>query len=151
MQPIQYGGDGVGNSRSTLFHSDSQAHGIRRVVSQAIGVNVNQTNTDIIIPLMLLPGANFIIRGVSLNNASTSLTTATAGVFTAAGGTGTTIVTSSALSSLTSATVNFDMTLATQAIVLNQNTQANLMYFRVGTAQGAAATVDVYIWADVLP
>ena len=134
-----------------MFFSDEKTWGIRRIVGMMLNVNVNQTNTDIAIPLILLPGANFVLRGVQLNDASISLTTATAGVFTAAGGTGTTLVTTAALSSLTSTTANLDMTLATQAIVLNQTTQANVLYFRIGTAQGAAATVDIYLWGDVLP
>jgi hypothetical protein len=151
MNPVAYGGNAVANAREQVFCFDAKTCGIRRVVGVMLGVNVNQTNTDIAIPLFLLPGSNFVLRGVQLNNASISLTTATAGVFTAAGGTGTTLVTSAALSSLTSSTVNLDMTLATQAVVLNQTTQANVLYFRVGTAQGAAATVDVYLWGDTLP
>lgn len=151
MNILPYGGNAVSAAREQLFFSDAKTCGIRRIVGYALGVNVNQTNTDIAIPLILLPGSNFVLRGVQLNNPSISLTTATAGVFTAAGGTGTTLVTSAALSSLTAATVNLDMTLATQALVLNQTTQANVLYFRVGTAQGAAATVDLYLWADVLP
>ena len=150
MNPILYQGEAVGTAREGLFPQDAQVCGIRRIIGVALGVNVNQTNTDIPITLLLLPGAQFVVRGLQLNNASISLSSATAGLFTAAAGGGTTLVTNAALSALTSATVNLDMTLATQAVVLNQATQANLLYFRVGTAQGAAATVDVYIWADVL-
>jgi len=114
---------------------------------------VNSANTDTIVPLNLLPGANFIIRQINFNNASISLTTATIGVFTGAGGTGTTIMANAALSSCTAPTVNFDATVVGQSTVLNQATipNPNNLYIRVGTAQGAAATVDCYIWADVLP
>ena len=133
---------------------DAPVTGVRRLIGVALGVNLNQTNTDIAIPLILLPGCNFVPSAVMINNASVSLTTATFGVFSAAGGTGVTIVTASAaLSSLTTATSNLNATLAATATttVLNQATLSNTLYFRVGTAQGAAATADVYIWADVLP
>ena len=87
-----------------------------------------------------------------------SATTATAALNTvaAAGAGNVVLVTAAALSGLTAlngAGSNLDMTLATQAVTLNQTTQANLLYFRTGTAQGAStsATVDVYVFGDVLP
>ena len=154
MNPVVTAGESVGTARSNLFVQDAPVTGIRRLIGVALGVNLNQTNTDIAIPLILIAGCNFVPSAVTINNASTSLTTATFGVFSAAGGTGVTIVTAgAALSSLTAATSNLNATLAATATttVLNQTTQANTLYFRVGTAQGAAATADVYIWADVLP
>ena len=153
MNPIASVGNAVGNSRATFWHSDSLVCGTGRVVGALIGANVNQTNTDIAIPLFLLPGCNYIISKVFLNGASISLTTATFGVFSGAGATGVTIVTAGAvLSSLTSSTSNQQATLAATATttVLNQTT-APVLYLRIGTAQGAAATVDIYVVADILP
>jgi len=155
MNPLAYGGSNIGTAREQLFYYDALVHGIRRVIALQLQINVNSANTDIIVPLNLLPGANFIVRQINFNNASISLTTATIGVFTAAAGGGTAIMANAALSSLTAPTVNFDATVsaAAQALVLNQATLSNPnnLYIRVGTAQGAAATVDCYIWADVLP
>jgi hypothetical protein len=155
MNPLAYGGSNIGTAREQLFYSDALVHGVRRVIAVQLQINVNSANTDTIVPLQLLPGTNFIVRQINFNNASTSLTTATIGVFTGAGGTGTTVMANAALSSLTTATTNFDATVAAgaQALVLNQATLANPnnLYIRVGTAQGAAATVDCYIWADILP
>ena len=153
MNPIKTPGVSVGTARENLFVQDAPVCGIRRIIGILLGANVNQTTTDIAVPLILLPGANFVVTNVMLNNASTSLTTATASVYTATAAGGTNLAADQALSGLTAATSNLNLTLAAGAAtnVLNQTTQANVLYFRVGTAQGAAATVDVYIWADVLP
>lgn len=146
-------GNAVSQARENMFFSDAKCVGIQRIIGYALGVNVNQTNTDVTIPLIMLPGSNFVVTKVQLNNASVSLTTATASVYPAVAAGGNNIVADAALSALTSATKNLAMTLAAgaSANVLNQTTQANSLYFRVGTAQGAAATVDVYIWGECLP
>jgi hypothetical protein len=153
MNPIATAGEQVGSARTNLFPQDAPVCGVRRLIGVVLGANLNQTNTDIAIPLILIPGANFIVSGVTINNASVSLTTATFGVFSATAASGVTIVTAGAvLSGLTVATSNLNASLAATAIttVLNQTTQSNQLYFRVGTAQGAAATADIYVWADVL-
>lgn len=148
----------MGTAREGLFPFDTPACGITRLVGVFLGVNANAATTDFAIPLLLLPGANFVIDSVLLNNASTSLTTATYGVFTATGGGGVTIVTNAAtnLSALTVPTSNILATagsgLAATATttVFNQTTLANTLYVRTGTAQGGAATYDIYVWAKVL-
>jgi hypothetical protein len=153
MNPIASVGNMVSTAREQLFPQDAPVCGITRLIGVVLGANVNQTNTDIAVPLILLPGANFIIDSVLINNASISLTTATFGVFSAVSAGGVTIVTAAAvLSGLTTTTSNLVATLAATATttVLNQTTVANNLYFRVGTAQGAAATCDVYIWGKVL-
>ena len=154
MNPVATAGEQIGSSRSNLFAQDSLVCGVRRLIGVVLGANMNSANTDIAIPLLLIPGCNFIVSSVSVNNASVSLTTATFGVFSAITGGGVAVVTAGAvLSGLTAATSNLNATLAATATttVFNQTTQANTMYFRVGTAQGAAATADLYLWGDVLP
>lgn len=153
MNPNPVAGNAVSQARENTFCYDAKTCGIQRIVGVALGVNVNQTSTDVPIPLIMLPGTNFVVTKVQLNNASTSLTTATASVYPAVAAGGNAIVSDAALSALTSSTKNLAMTLAAGAAtnVLNQTTQANTLYFRLGTAQGAAATVDVYIWAECLP
>lgn len=143
---------------------DSMVCGERRLIGVALGVNINTLNTDTAIPLILLAGANFVVRDFYVNNAvinntgtiTNSVTTATGGLFTAAAGGGTALVSNAALSGLTAATGaggNLSMTIATTGFMANQTTQANVLYFRCGTAQGAStsAVVDCYVWADVFP
>jgi hypothetical protein len=78
---------------------------------------------------------------VVFTNASISLSTAAAGLFTAPSAGGTAIVANAALSALTSSTVVSQRTVAATGIQSGQN-----LYLNVGTAQGAAATMDVYVY-----
>jgi hypothetical protein len=78
---------------------------------------------------------------VVFTNASISLSTAAAGLFTAPSAAGTGIVANAALSALTSSTVVSQRTVAATGIQSGQN-----LYLNVGTAQGAAATMDVYVY-----
>ena len=164
--PVSSVGSSVARARANVFSQDTYVTGVRRLIGVALGVNINSANTDVSIPLLLLGGTNFVVRGVMVNNAvinnagtiTNSVTTATAALNTvaAAGAGNVVLVTAAALSGLTALTgvgSNLDLTLATQAVTLNQATQVNLLYFRTGTAQGAStsATVDLYIFADVLP
>lgn len=86
----------------------------------------------------------YIIDKIVIENASISLTLATAGVFTAAGGGGTTIAADQALSALTASTKFDDLTL--QAVAGTDVFTSATLYFRVGTAQGAAATANVHVF-----
>lgn len=111
------------------------------LLAQAIGVNVNSGSTD---TAMTVEASRYRIDKVTVENASTSLTTATAGVFTAAGGGGTTIAADQALSALTASTKFDDLTLDGGT---GTNTfAAGTIYFRNGTPQGGAATVNVHVF-----
>lgn len=94
-----------------------------------------------------MSSSRYRIDKVTVEAASTSLTTATAGVFTASGGGGTTIVADQALSALTASTKFKDLTLET--IATTDVFTASVLNYRVGTAQGspATATVRIYGWA----
>lgn len=114
----------------------------------AYGVNANAGSTDTAVPIsvpsVLNGGGSYSLAAIIFSNASVSLSAATAGVFTGAGGTGTTVMTDAALSSLTAAALNaagsmFSATIAASTTAFNAQT----LYLRVGTAQGAAATFDV--------
>jgi len=109
-----------------------------RLLAVATGVNVNATG-DVAV-LNIANSANWSVANVVFTNASTSLTTAAAGVFTAPGASGA-IVSNAALSALTGSTVVSQRTVASTAINTGQ-----YLYINVGTAQGAAATMDVYIY-----
>ena len=109
-----------------------------RLLASYQGVNVNATG-DTVLPI--LDTGSYSVSNVIFTNASTSLTTALAGVFTAPSAGGTGIVANAALSALTGATVVSQRTVASTAALSGPN-----LYVNVGTAQGAAATMDVFVY-----
>lgn len=109
-----------------------------RLLASFQGVNVNATG-DTVLPI--LNTGSYSVSNVIFTNASTSLTTAAAGVFTAPNAGGTGIVANAALSALTGATVVSQRTVASTASQAGQN-----LYVNVGTAQSAAATMDVFVY-----
>lgn len=117
-------------------------------------VNFNAGAADTAIPIKLPPGCTrYNINTVWISGASHSLTTATAGLFTAAAGGGVAIVT--AASAITvSATADATNNNMQSMTVNNGNTEsytAATLYWRVGTAEGAAATASVSICYRPLP
>jgi len=109
-----------------------------RLLATATGVNANAVGDTV---LQLLDSSSYSVKFVVFTNASISLTTAAAGVFTAPSAGGTGIVANAALSALTGSTVVSERTVATTAVQTGQN-----LYVNVGTAQGATATFDVYVY-----
>lgn len=123
-----------------------------RVVGKLIGANFNVT-TDQAIPLQIADTddvvqtheGDFILADIIVRNASISLTTAVGGIYTAASKGGSAIVANTQVySALTSSVKWVALTKASISLtdVLNQ---ANL-YFSLTTAQGAAATADIYVF-----
>jgi hypothetical protein len=111
-----------------------------RLLTSAQSVNLNATG-DTVLPIVNTD--RFSVSNVIFTNASTSLTTAAAGVFTAPSAGGTAIVANAALSALTSSSVVSQRTVAATAA---QTGNVTSLYFNVGTAQGAAATADVFVY-----
>lgn len=109
-----------------------------RLLAVATGVNANATG-DTVLPI--IDSSSYSVKFVVATNASTSLTTAAAGLFTAPSAGGTAIVANAALSALTGSTVVSERTVASTAAQTGQN-----LYVNVGTAQGAAATFDIYVY-----
>jgi hypothetical protein len=109
-----------------------------RLLASFQGVNVNATG-DTVLPVINTD--RYSVSNVVFTNASVSLTTALAGVFTAPSAGGTAIVANAALSAMTSASVVSQRTVASTAAQTGQN-----LYVNVGTAQGAAATMDVFVY-----
>jgi hypothetical protein len=118
------------------------------------GVNFNSANTDNSITITLPTGrTRYIIYGVSISNASHTLVTATCGLFTAAAGGGVAIVsagTAITVSATTDATVNNFQYVGVNSANTRSYT-AGTLFFRVGTAEGAAATGDVTVAIVPLP
>jgi hypothetical protein len=127
------------NSTSTIHPSNLATNQAIRLLAVATGVNVNSTGDQA--TLAINNASSYSVSNVVFTNASTSLTTAAAGLFTAPAAGGTGLVANAALSALTSSTVVSQRTVASTALQTAQN-----LYLNVGTAQGAAATMDVYVY-----
>jgi hypothetical protein len=111
-----------------------------------VGLNMNIT-TDQNLALTVPSGAYYFLKYVIGRNASTSLTTAAGGIYTAASKGGTAVVAATqAYSTLTGSTLSFALTVATPAVVLT----ANPLFFSLTTAQGGAATMDLLVYGDVI-
>lgn len=126
-------------STQTIHPSNLATNQAIRLLAYATGVNVNATGDQAVLPI--INSTNYSISNVVFTNASTSLTTALAGLFTAPSAGGTGVVANAALSALTGSTVVSQRTVASTATQTGQN-----LYLNVGTAQGAAATMDVYVY-----
>lgn len=145
----------VGNVRS--FEStvvNSQLNTALLLGGSTGSINANSANTDNAITITS-PTTNYIIESIVVKNKGTtaSLTTATFGVFTSTGGAGLAIAANQALSPITANAVNTDANAMALAITVGARTWINstTLQGRVGTAQGAAATIDVYVYIRPLP
>lgn len=105
------------------------------------GVDMNVPTNDNAVTLV---SSRYRLDKVTIENASVNLTTATAGVFTAAGGGGTTLAADQSLAALSASTKFLDIVL--QAVCGTDILTAGTLYFRTGTAQGVAATANVWLW-----
>ena len=118
------------------------------------GINFNATNTDTSIAIPLPTGfTHYVIDSIRIVDASASISTATCGVFTAASGGGTPIVTSGSSITITTASANTNNN-AQSLTVNNASTLAyNLanVFFRVQNPEGSAATATVIIHIVPLP
>lgn len=111
--------------------------GTTRILSRLIGANMNVTTDQAFNGLPALYTIDYIL----ITNASISLTTCAGGFYTAATKGGTAIVAAAQVySALTTAAKILKATIA----VTDKRTEATL-YLNLTTAQGAAATADVYI------
>ena len=109
-----------------------------RLIASAQSVNLNAV-ADTIAPI--LGSGNVSVQSLIVANASTSLTTAQLAVYTGAGATGTAVKSAYALSGNNSTTA----VVVTAATSIASITGSPL-YIRCTTAQGAAATADVFIY-----
>ena len=118
----------------------------------ALRIDLNAVG-DTFIPT---PTGKFILRNVTVTNPSATLagSASTIGLYTGAGATGTTVVTPSVSTTLTSSAVFADKTIAAATAVLtpayNAAAQAWGIYARVAVVHGTAATLDMYLFGDTL-
>lgn len=111
------------------------------LLGKAAAIDMNVATSD---NAITLASSRYRIDKVTVENASVNLTTATAGLFTAAGGGGTTLAADQSLAALTATSKYKDLTL--DAVTSTDLLTAGTVYLRVGTAQGVAATANVWIW-----
>lgn len=118
-------------------------------LGKLIGANFNVT-TDQQIPIAGTGNARFRITKITAENTSLNgMSTAAGGIYTAASKGGTAIVASGQVYiGLSTADTALDLTLAVPTKIL-EPAIANSLYLSLTTAQGAAATADLYIFGDV--
>ena len=115
-------------------------------IAQILGANMNVT-TDQAFTMLIPANIAFTVRRIYATNASISLTTAAGGVYDAASKGGNAIVAATQVySGLTTSTKGVYLTVATSP----REAAGAALYLALTTAQGAAATADVYVYGDTL-
>ena len=109
-----------------------------RLIASAQSVNLNSVADTV---ANILVSGRVSVQSIIVTNASVDLTTAQLAVYTGAGATGTAVKSAYALTGNTTAA----KTVVTAATSTDAITGPNL-YVRCTTAQGAAATADVFIY-----
>jgi hypothetical protein len=109
------------------------------------GANMNTTADQ---PIVCTP-RRYIIRRIIFAGASLNLTTAAGGIYTNLGKAGTAIVpTGQVYTSLTGSSKFIDASL--HALTSTDTFTNQGLYLSLTTPQGAAATVDIYIYGDAV-
>lgn len=151
--PVNKGGTGV-----TTTAGEQARLNVSILNACTAGINFNAGNADTAIALTMPTGFTRLIPfRVNITNASHTLVTATFGVFSTTAGGGAAIVaggTAITVSGTTDASANNAMSLnavQTTSLVSASLATPNTVYFRVGTAEGAAATADVCMDYFVAP
>lgn len=109
-------------------------------------VSVNAANTDV--ATISMPAQRFIVRKVLMTGASVNFTgsSATVGIWSGAGGTGTNLIAAGSVAALsTSARFIENLPGVSNTSVISQ------VFVRCVVAHGSAATIEVYIFGDILP
>jgi hypothetical protein len=132
---------GTGASTPAAARANLGVLGGYGLLASSIGIDVNSAGDT---TLTVSGASRYIIDKMTVDNASLNLTTATAGVFTGAGGGGVTLAADQVLTALTATTKYEDLT--PEAVVGTDVRTEGTLYFRVGTPQGAAATADFYLF-----
>ena len=118
------------------------------IIGRLLGANMNSTG-DQAIELFVPANSYFRVTKISVKNASTSLTTAVGGVYTAASKGGDAVVANTQVySGLTGGTLAVDLTIATTPGKTEYATSTPL-YLALTTPQGAAATADVFVYGQL--
>jgi hypothetical protein len=121
------------------------------LIGRLIGANMNAT-TDQTIPLLINSSQHYIAFYAVVKNCSVSLTTAQGAVYAAASKAGTALfgTTTTPFTGCTGATTDQAVAAATSTGLDQFVAQSAPPILSLTTAQGAAATADVYIYGFVL-
>jgi len=126
-------------STQTIHPSNLASNQALRLLASAQGVNLNQVGDTV--AQILNNSGRYSVQSIIVTNASVDLTTAQLAVYTGAGATGTAIKSAYALTgNSTSAKTVVTAATSTDAV------SGTPLYIRCTTAQGAAATADVFIY-----
>jgi hypothetical protein len=125
-------------STQSIHPSNLATNQALRLIASAQGVNMNAI-ADTIAPILV--AGNVSVQSIIVANASVSLTTAQLAVYTGPGATGTTVKSAYALSGNNSTTA-----VVVTAATSTASITTTPLYIRCTTAQGAAATADVFIY-----
>ena len=109
-----------------------------RLIASYQSVDLNSV-ADNVMPV--IDSGRYSVQSVIVTNASVNLTTAQLAVYTGAGATGTAVLSPSALTDCTGASVVKIFTASSTAAITTTP-----LYIRCTTAQGAAATADVFVY-----
>jgi len=146
LSTVTVGTGNIGNAASTAL----VATPVQVLLAYKVGVNMNTTNDQALTLSATVPasGSRVIIENVIVTNASISLTTAAGGFYTAASKGGTAVVAAGqAYSSLDAATKFLKCTVTVNATASGLST----LYLALTSAQGQAATADVYVTGYIFP
>lgn len=115
------------------------------LLGRLIGADMNSTADQAV----NIPYSKYVVRRIVAGNPSTSLTLAAGGIYTAASKGGTAIVAAAQLYAVLTAAAKFlDLTLA--GVLGTDRLTESTLYLSLTTAQGAAATADIYVYGDIL-
>lgn len=126
----------------------AQHPGFEQCLFKLIGANMNVTTDQAFVQIGGPPIGNFQISRIRVVNASASLTTAAGGVYNAVSkpGGGILVAAAQTYAALTGGTLGLDLTLT----ALANGNQSAAPVFALTTAQGSAATADIYIFGYIL-
>lgn len=139
--------------KGTLNGNTPGNAGIIGIASALLDMNIT---TDQILTINYPPGyTKLLIQSIKAYNPSISLTTAVGGIYTAAAKGGVEVVAAtqvySALTTNAVETAGDQVNLAIVAPFAASYITRTVLYFSLTTAQGAAATMNIHIYAYALP
>lgn len=125
-----------------------QNPGVGQCLFKLASANMNSTADQVASPVggIVIP-AQYVLTSILVVNASISLDTAAGGVYNVASKGGTALVANTQVySALTAATMGLELTLT----ATGKGLQTVAPIFALTTAQGAAATADIYYFGRVI-
>lgn len=114
-------------------------------------INLNSATPADTSFIVVPTATKYTVRRIVCTNASKNLGASTARIamYTGAGGTGTTVTGVTDLNTLTGSTKFADLVIA--ATPQTDSLTASTLYVRLTAADGGAATVDCYVYGEILP